>query len=150
MAKDALDALHTYLVAVDGGEAGYNALAMAADLAKKHRAHLHLVHVIEVPRALALDADLSSAVREGERVLQRAERIAADYGLSVQGDLVQARQAGHAVVDEAVERGADVIILGVDYKRPLGQFQLGRLAQYVLEHAPVLVWLVRYPSPEVR
>ena len=150
MAKDALDALHTYLVAVDGGEAGYNALAMAADLAKKHRAHLHLVHVIEVPRALALDADLSSAVREGERVLQRAERIAADYGLSGQGDLVQARQAGHAVVDEAVERGADVIILGVDYKRPLGQFQLGRLAQYVLEHAPVLVWLVRYPSPEVR
>lgn len=150
MAKDALDALHTYLVAVDGGEAGYNALAMAADLAKKHRAHLHLVHVIEVPRALALDADLSSAVREGERVLQRAERIAADYGLSVQGDLVQARQAGHAVVDEAVERGADMIILGVDYKRPLGQFQLGRLAQYVLEHAPVLVWLVRYPSPEVR
>lgn len=150
MAKDALDALHTYLVAVDGGEAGYNALAMAADLAKKHRAHLHLVHVIEVPRALALDADLSSAVREGERVLQRAERIAADYGLSVQGDLVQARQAGHAVVDEAVERGADVIILGVDYKRPLGQFQLGRLAQYVLEHAPVLVWLVRYPSAEVR
>ena len=150
MAKDALDALHTYLVAVDGGEAGYNALAIAADLAKKHRAHLHLVHVIEVPRALALDADLSAAVREGERVLQRAERIAADYGLSVQGDLVQARQAGHAVVDEAVERGVDVIVLGVDYKRPLGQFELGRLAKYVLEHAPVLVWLVRYPSAEVR
>lgn len=150
MAKDALDAVHTYLVAVDGGEAGYNALAMAADLAKKHRAHLHLVHVIEVPRALALDADLSAEVREGERVLQRAEKIAAEYGLNVQGDLVQARQAGHAVVDEAVERGADVIVLGADYKRPLGQFQLGRLAQYVLEHAPVLVWLVRYPSPEVR
>jgi nucleotide-binding universal stress UspA family protein len=150
MAKDALDTLHTYLVAVDGGEAGYNALAMAADLAKKHRAHLHLVHVIEVPRALALDADLSAEVRAGERVLQRAEKIASEYGLNVQGDLVQARQAGHAVVDEAVERGADVIVLGVDYKRPLGQFQLGRLAQYVLEHAPVLVWLVRYPSPEVR
>ncbi len=150
MAKDALDALHTYLVAVDGGEAGYNALAIAADLAKKHHAHLHLVHVIEVPRALALDADLSIAVREGERVLQQAERIAADHGVNVQGDLVQARQAGHAVVDEAVERGADVIVLGVDYKRPLGQFQLGRLAQYVLEHAPVLVWLVRYPSGEVR
>lgn len=150
MAKDALDALHTYLVAVDGTEAGYRALAVAADLAKKHRSHLHLVHVIEVPRALALDADLSAAVRQGERILQKAEQIAADYGMNVQGDLVQARQAGHAVVDEAVERGADVIVLGVDYKRPLGQFELGRLAQYVLEHAPVLVWLVRYPSPEVR
>lgn len=150
MAKDVLDVVHTYLVAVDGGEAGYNALAMAADLAKKHHAHLHLIHVIEVPRALALDADLSAAVREGERVLQRAERIAADHGLNVQGDLVQARQAGHAVVDEAVERDADVIVLGVDYKRPLGQFELGRLAKYVLEHAPVLVWLVRYPSAEVR
>lgn len=150
MAKDALDALHTYLVPVDGTEAGYRALTVAADLAKKHRAHLHLVHVIEVPRALALDADLSAAVREGERVLQRAEKLAGDYGVSVQGDLIQARQAGHAVVDEAVERGADVIVLGVEYKRPLGQFELGRLAQYVLEHAPVLVWLVRYPSTEVR
>lgn len=150
MAKDALDALHTYLVAVDGTEAGYRALAVAADLAKKHRSHLHLVHVIEVPRALALDADLSAAVREGERILQRAEQISAEYGMNVQGDLVQARQAGHAVVDEAVERGADVIVLGVEYKRPLGTFELGRVPQYVLEHAPVLVWLVRYPSPEVR
>lgn len=150
MAKDALDALHTYLVAVDGTEAGYRALAVAADLAKKHRSHLHLVHVIEVPRALALDADLSAAVREGERILQRAEQISAEYGMNVQGDLVQARQAGHAVVDEAVERGADVIVLGAEYKRPLGKFELGRVPQYVLEHAPVLVWLVRYPSPEVR
>ncbi len=150
MAKDSLDSLHTYLVPVDGTKAGFNALAIAADLAKKHRAHLHVVHVIEVPRAVALDADLSLAVREGERVLQRAEKIAAGYGLSVQGDLVQARQAGHAIVDEAVERKADVILIGVEYHRPLGQFELGRLAQYVLEHAPVLVWLVRYPSQEIR
>ncbi len=149
MPKDPLDSLHTYLVAVDGTEAGYHALAMAADLAKKHRAHFHLVHVIEVPRALALDADLSSAVLAGERVLQRAEKISADLGMNVQGDLIQARQAGHAIVDEAIERDADVIVMGIEYRKPLGQFEIGRPAQYVLEHAPVLVWLMRYSAPGV-
>ena len=71
-----------------------------------------------------------------------------EQDFEVRGELLQAREPGHAVVDEAVERGVDTIILGVDYKRPVGEFQLGRLTQYVLKNAPCLVWICRQPVEE--
>ena len=96
----------------------------------------------------SLDASLEPAVERAETILARAEQIADERGVVVKADLIQARQAGHAVVDEAIDRGVDAIVLGVEYHRPLGQFTLGRLPLYVLEHAPTQVWLIRYPASE--
>ena len=136
----------SYLVPLDGSESAYAALAIACSEAKRTRAHVSALYVIEVPRSVELDAEMPDEVRRGEEILARAERIAVDHGITIQTDLVQARQAGHAVVDEAVDRGAEAIVLGVAYHRPLGQFTLGRLSSYVLEHAPIQVWLIRYPA----
>ena len=36
-------------------------------------------------------------------------------------------------------------MIGIDYHRPHGSFQLGRLPQYALVNAPCEVWLIRYP-----
>lgn len=144
---DAAD-VHSYLVPVDGSEAAYHALAVACDLARRNKATVHVLHVIEVARSLALDAALDEEVRHGEEILNRAEEVASDHGVAVEGDLLQARQAAHAVVDEAVERDVDAIVMGVEYHRPLGLFELGRLPTYVLEHAPTQVWLIRYPAPQ--
>ncbi|MGE3857323.1 MAG: universal stress protein [Dehalococcoidia bacterium] len=138
----------SYLVAVDGGDAAYAALATTCDLAKRTKATVAALYVIEVPRSMALDAEMERELERGEQILARAERVASEHGVNVQADLVQARQAGHAVVDEAVDRGVDAIVLGVEYHRPLGQFTLGRLPTYVLEHAPTQVWLIRYPAVE--
>ena len=135
------------LVAVDGCEASYHALGTVCELAKRSKATVSVLYVIEVPRSEALDAALDPQVERGETFLARAEEIAEGYGVTVEADLIQARQAGHAVVDEAVDRGLDAIVLGVEYHRPLGQFTLGRLPLYVLEHAPMRVWLIRYPEP---
>lgn len=140
--------VRNYLVAVDGGDASYHALHAACDLAKRSKASVSVLYVIEVPRSAALDAALDAEVERGETILARAEEIAREHGMAVQADLIQARQAGHAVVDEAVDRGVDAIVLGVEYHRPLGQFTLGRLPLYVLEHAPIQVWLIRYPEAE--
>ena len=140
--------LRHYLVAIDGGDAAYHALGVVLDLAKRSRAAVSVLHVIEVPRSLALEAEIAEQVTRGEEILARAEQQAADAGLALQADLVQARQAGPAVMDEAVDRGADAIVLGVEYHRPLGQFTLGRLPLYVLEHAPMQVWLIRYPATD--
>ena len=144
---DAAD-VRSYLVPVDGSEAAYHALGVACDLARRSKATVHVLHVIEVARSLALDAELDVEVRRGEEILNRAEQVAGDHGIAVEGDLLQARQAAHAVVDEAVERGVDAIVMGVEYHRPLGLFELGRLPTYVLEHAPTQVWLIRYPAPQ--
>ena len=149
MAHNGTADIHSYLVPVDGSEAAYHALGIACDLARRAKAAVHILHVIEVPRSVALDAELDAAVQRGEEILDRAETVASDHGVTVEGDLLQARQAGHAVVDEAVERGVDVIVMGVEYHRPLGLFELGRLPAYVLEHAPTQVWLIRYPAPNI-
>ena len=140
--------MKTILVPTDGSPASMRAVALACNIAKRNKGRVHVVHVIEVKRTLPLDAELEPEASEGERILLEAEKVADEQDFRVQGELLQAREPGHAVVDEAVERGVDSIILGVDYKRPFGEFQLGRLTQYVLKNAPCLVWVCRQPVEE--
>ncbi len=148
MAVDPLKDIESFLVPVDGTEAAYSALAVVCDLARQTKARVNALHVIEVPRSLPLESDMPDAALRGERILERAEAVGQEHKVTVDADLLQARQAGHAVVDEAVDRGVDAIVAGLDYHRPYGRFELGRLPQYVMEHSPAQVWLLRYPTEE--
>jgi nucleotide-binding universal stress UspA family protein len=137
----------SFLVPLDGSEATYGALMAACQTARKTKASVSAVYVIEVPRSLPLEADLVAEGQRGEEVLEHAESIAAEHDIRLDGDLLQARQAGHVIIDEAIERDADAIVIGLPYHRPYGRFELGTLAEYVLEHAPGFVWLIRSPMP---
>jgi len=147
-ATDPTAGMKVILVPTDGSSASMRAVALACSIAKRNKGRVYVVHVIEVKRSLPLDAELEPEASEGERILLQADKAADEQDFEVQGGLLQAREAGHAVVDEAVERGVDAIILGVDYKRPVGEFQLGRLTQYVLKNAPCLVWICRQSAEE--
>lgn len=137
--------LERILVAVNGRDADVEAVKLACDLAKKSKAKVYVVYVIEVKRSLPLDAVIESEVEKAEKVLTRAEDIAADRDYEVETDLVQAREVGPAIVDEAMEREADLILMGVTYKKSFGVFSLGRVIPYVLEGAPCRVLLCREP-----
>jgi nucleotide-binding universal stress UspA family protein len=50
---------------------------------------------------------------------------------------------GTAIVDEALEREVDLIVMGISYKRKFGEFDLGHTAPYVLKNAPCRVWIAR-------
>jgi len=136
------------LVPVDGSPASLDAVALACAIAKKNKGRVYAVHVIEVKRSLPIDADMSEEASSGEEILTRAEHAAADMDFKIDGELLQAREAGHAIVDEATERGVDLILLGAEHKAPLGEYQMGRLTQYVLRAAPCHVWLWRHPVRE--
>jgi nucleotide-binding universal stress UspA family protein len=142
-----LPQITSILVPVDGSPASEQAIAVAADLAKRNRARVHLLYVIEMPRSMALDATVEGELQRAETILERAEAVAEGCGISATGDLVQARQAGHAIVDEARERGVDAVIIGVQYDRPYGRFELGSTPRYVLEHASAPVWVIRAAEP---
>ena len=133
------------MVAVSGKEADVEAVKLACDLAKKSKAEVYVVYVIEVKRSLPLDAVIDSEIEKAEKVLTRAEDIAADRECEVETDLIQAREAGPAIVDEAVERKVDLVLIGVTYKKRFGVFGLGRVIPYVLEEAPCRVLLCREP-----
>ncbi len=136
------------MVPVDGSHASLQAVALACDIARKNKGKVLAVHVIEVKRALALDAAMEPEAAAGEQVLAQAEEVARQQDFDVEGEILQAREAGHAIVDEAIERGSDLIIMGMQHEGPSGGFEMGRLAEVVLRSAPCEVWLCRHPGHE--
>jgi nucleotide-binding universal stress UspA family protein len=137
--------LERILVAVSGKDADVEAVKLGCDLAKKSKAKVHVVYVIEVKRSLPLDAVIEPEIEKAEKVLTGAEEIAADRDCEVETDLIQAREVGPAIVDEAMEREVDLIVMGVTYKKRFGVFSLGRVIPYVLEEAPCRIMLCREP-----
>ncbi len=146
--SDPIAGVRSILVPVDGSPASMDAVVFACGIAKKNKGKVYAVHVIEVKRSLPLDAELTDEATNGEEVLLRAERAANEADCKIEGELLQAREAGHAIVDEAMERGVDLILMGAEHKAPLGEYQMGRLTQYVLRAAPCNVWLWRHPVHE--
>ena len=138
------------MVPIIGNSADDEAIELACEIAKKDKGKILLIHVIEVKRALPLEAEVEPEIQKGEQALEEAEQIVKKRtSCPVQIELLQAREAGPALVEEAVERGIDLIILGLDYKTPFGEFSLGATVPYILENAPCRVWLCRKAMPGV-
>ena len=136
------------MVPVDGSHASLQAVALACDIAHKNKGSVSVVHVIEVKRTMPLDAELEPEAAAGEEVLKQAARVAREQDFDVDSEILQAREASHAIVDEAIERGVDLIILGMEYQQPFGDFQLGQVIQHVMRSAPCEVWVCRHPVQE--
>ena len=129
------------LVPAIGTEADDEAMKLACRLAKKDKGEIWAIYVVTIKRSLPLDAEINSEIQEAEQVLDHIEEIAEEEDYSIETDLIQSREAGPAIIDEAVERGIDLILMGIKYKRRFGQFSLGSVVPYVLKHAPCPVIL---------
>jgi len=129
------------LVPVVGSEADEEAMKLACRLAKRDKGKVWAVSVVAIKRALPLDAEIDSEIQKAENVLDSVESVAEEDDLEVETDVLQAREVGPAIVDEAVERGVDLILMGISYKRRFGQFSLGNVVPYVLKNSPCPVIL---------
>jgi nucleotide-binding universal stress UspA family protein len=137
--------LDRILVAANGKEADVEAVTLACNLVKKSKAKIYVVYVIEVKRSLPLDAVIESELEKAEKALTRAEDIASERDIEIETDIIQAREVGPAIVDEAMGKNVDLIMMGLSYKKRFGAFSLGRVIPYVLETAPCRVLLCREP-----
>jgi len=109
-----------------------------------------LLHVIEVPFDRTLDAEDESAVARAEEVLARAEALMTERGVPTRTSTVQARAAGPAIVDDANELGADLIVMGLRYKKRFGgQWDAGRTVPYVMRNSTAPVWCLRAETKEL-
>lgn len=132
------------VLAVNGGPTDRQIVRLACDLAKPWKAEIVVVHVVEIDWTLPLDADVAGRSEEAQRVLDVAEAVAEDSKYRVQVVLLQARDVGAALVDEASERNADLLVLGLPYRTRFGgDFEIGRTIPYVLKNAQCSVWVVR-------
>jgi nucleotide-binding universal stress UspA family protein len=131
------------LVAVGGQTVDEETVRLACRLAKERNGKLYGVHVIEVNRSLPLSAPVDHLVERGEEVLEELEQLASEMEVEAETEMVQARDTGPAIVGEAEEWGADVIFMGLPYKRRFGEFFLGKTVPYVLKNASCRVVLFR-------
>jgi APA family basic amino acid/polyamine antiporter len=126
-----------------------------ADEAEGEGATIEALWVFEVPMSLPIDARLPDVQLERARAaLRRAKAVGEEYeGVEVATATVRARQAGHAIVEEARRRGVEVIILAAEEPSrirgggrlggrgsPLENF-VGEVTKYVLSKAPCRVIL---------
>jgi len=141
---------HKILVPVAGTEADEGAMELADKLLiKKNRGEICAVYVISIERALPIDAEIESEIRKAEDILNHIESTAEKQGRKIETDLLQAREVAPAIVDEAIEREVDLILIGVTYKRLFGEFSLGDVVPYVLKNAPCRVILYHQHTPIV-
>ena len=124
------------LVPIDGSDHAQTALELAADLAARYDAKLHLMHVLlrgEVPdeiRALSdkegsqeppiavgggfVDASLPAEVLKdiAEKLLQRAEKTAKEHGAKDIECTWHQGDPARVILDHARESGTDMIVMG--------------------------------------
>lgn len=133
------------LVPVSGEEADKEAIELACKMAKEAKGKVYVVYVIQVKRSLPLDAEIEPEIKKAEEILSLAEEVADEQDYEVETNLLQTRQVGPAIIDEAMEHSADLILMGMGYRKRFGQFDPGDTISYVLKNAPCHVLLLRQP-----
>jgi nucleotide-binding universal stress UspA family protein len=141
------------VLSLNGGPSDELVIECGCKLARADDSELVAVYVVEVDWRHDLDDDLEDAREEASRALDLAEGMAEKEKVPLESQLLQARDVGAALVDEAVALEADAIVMGLPYKvRFGGDFAIGQTVPYVLKNAPCRVFVAREPvaSSEAR
>ena len=141
--------LSRVLVPVNGSALDDDIVSLACEMVDHKKGTVWVLYVIEVARTLPLDAEVPIQTAHGEQVLQHLEALGKSKKCQLDGEILQARNAGPAIVQEAVDRDAELLIAGVDYQEHYGSPTLGELVPYLLKRSPcrVLVYRGAQPAP---
>ncbi len=139
---------HRILVPVNGADTDTEAVRLACRMALRQRAKVLVVTVVEVRRSLALGTVQSDEVDAAEALLDAAEALAKEYDIELETELLQAREAGPAIVDEVTEWKADLVLVGMPFRERFGEFFMGKTAPFILRNAPCRALLFREPPPD--
>ncbi len=135
------------LVPMKLGDIGEEMVATAVALAKERGASIEAVFVVRVPRAFPLEGTLPDDVRRrAEESLAEAQALGEENGVEVVTHTILARSIGHAIVEEAREHGADLIVLGSSPRWRRQSRFFSPTVDHVLRHAPCEVLVVAFPD----
>ena len=135
--------LRRILVPLKGMSVDADVIKITVALAKPTKAEVVAIHVIEVRWNLALDAVLDTETERGEELLDKASQVAQQAGAHIETELLQAREAAAAIIDTARERQADLIVLGMPYRKRLGRVYVGPTVEDVYKGASCAVLAYR-------
>ncbi|HTX69497.1 MAG TPA: universal stress protein [Thermoleophilia bacterium] len=134
------------LVPITGTRISDEMMVLACQLATEKNSSINGLYVIEVPLNLPLDARLVNERAKADKVLKAGALIASQFKVMFTPNVVTARQAGRAIVEEAERVRSEVIMLGTTRKRRIGNLTFGRTTDFVLDHSPCEVLLNLVPK----
>ncbi len=127
---------------VRGDDTDLEVVETAVRLSPRNNRNIRFVHVIVVGHRYSLDATDPESYARAERVLQDAERASGLRG-EVQGAILQSRSIGPVLVREALDFGAEAIVLSAKVISRIDSRDLDSDSEYLIVHAPCAVILVR-------
>ena len=144
------------LVAVDGSDTSKLGLAEAIRLAKAFQSTVRAVYSVDSP-AMLFDVGYydptelrKSFIEAGTLLLKETADALAAAGLANETTLVETEGVGEDVAGalqrEALQSGADVVVMGTHGRRGLAHAMLGSVAEKFVRLATTPVLLVRGPA----
>jgi nucleotide-binding universal stress UspA family protein len=136
------------LVAIDGSDASQRAFIRAVEEAKMWKARLHVIYIVETGLFSSLPADNTVEIMyrvletEGNAVLEKAKKYAADNGVTAVTHMKQGH-AGSEVVTLAEKEKADLVMVGSHGKSQADRLLIGSVSTYVVTHSKVTTMVVR-------
>jgi APA family basic amino acid/polyamine antiporter len=136
----------TILVPMKTGDIGEEMMATAVRIAQERNASVIALNVIAVPLEQSLNAPLEQEERQAAEALAEARALAEENDVPVRSYVVRTRSIGAAVVEQAREVGADLIVLGSGARWRRHSRFFSPTVEYVLRKAPCEVMIVSFPE----
>jgi nucleotide-binding universal stress UspA family protein len=136
------------IVAVHEKDHVESLVRLACEMARGTGADVVALHVVEVGLGLPLDAGDEVLDHGGHELLSAARQVGSQKFLKeISTRLVRAREAGPAIVGEAKDEAADLIILGYRRRKSfVAKALLGSVVEYVSQHSPCRVIVQTVPA----
>jgi APA family basic amino acid/polyamine antiporter len=126
------------LVPIFGTEVDADAMFRAAAVVDPD-ASVEAFYVLKIPREHELpDGGFDELEYEARCALEEARLLARARGLKVRINLVRTRNPGRAILEEALERGSDLIYISTEHA-PSDERLLGPTTRYLLAKRPCRV-----------
>ena len=135
------------LLAVDGSEHALHSARTAADLARAmHSTEFRIVVAYDsIPPYLGepnMQYAIDARMEESKAIMQKAIEAVGNIPCEIHTEFIEGSPA-EAIIDVAVTRKSDVIVIGSRGHGTLAGLLLGSTSQKVVAHAPCPVLIVR-------
>ena len=134
------------LVPMKLGPIGEEMVATAVALAKERGARVDALFVVVVPLDQELDAPLYEREEQAAASLAEAVWLGDEHDVRVEPVTVRARSLGRAIVEQAADRGSDLIVVGSSPRWRRQSAFFSPTVDYVLRNAPCEVLVVAFPQ----
>lgn len=139
------------LVPTDFSEQAENALRVAADLARKNNAEIHLLHMLDLPMSLidgpagTIRSDLPEALFFMKLAHQKFEKIINAPFLKgiVVHEAAAFEKAFKGIIDYAIKHAIDMTVMGSHGDSGLHEFFIGSNAEKVVRNSNIPVLIIK-------